>query len=373
MLTHDGEEGSSGSGNTVTPRSQSVPAEYGGVGDIWYYHKDHLGSSALITNDNGLVTQQVEYLPYGEVFLEKQRSTDDYLSPYRFNGKELDEETGLYYYGARYMNPRLSIWYATDPMQEKYPNISSYAYCAGNPVILFDYNGKEPTTEEAARMAGYVYGDNSVKLIGGWHPSRRVITNVDFNNDNTGFKSMLFERSKNGKTEYTYAFAGTDFKNYNDWENNALQLMGMSKQYESAMNNARIMSKNIKEKLTFVGHSLGGGLAAASAYATGGRAITFNAAGVSPLTIAPNKRAKIDAYITYRDELNLAQFASPKLPNVNGTIHFCLGDAKLLGHSIENFYKPSIYSRIYNGAKDKIIRIMNSFEEHFNPRNWIPF
>jgi len=31
--------------------------------------------------------------------------------PYKFNGKELDEETGLYYYGARYMNPVTSIWY----------------------------------------------------------------------------------------------------------------------------------------------------------------------------------------------------------------------------------------------------------------------
>jgi len=39
------------------------------------------------------------------------------------------------------MNPRLSIWYATDPLQEKYPNISSYAYCEGNPIIYVDVNG----------------------------------------------------------------------------------------------------------------------------------------------------------------------------------------------------------------------------------------
>lgn len=108
---------------------------------VYYYHKDHLGSSAFITNDSACVVQQIEYLPYGEVFLEKQRYTSDYQTPYRFNGKELDEETGLYYYGARYMNPKLSIWYATDPMEGKYPNISSYSYCAGNPVKQFDING----------------------------------------------------------------------------------------------------------------------------------------------------------------------------------------------------------------------------------------
>jgi len=40
--------------------------------------------------------------------------------PYKFNGKEFDEETGLYYYGARYMNPVTSLWYGVDPLAEKY-------------------------------------------------------------------------------------------------------------------------------------------------------------------------------------------------------------------------------------------------------------
>ena len=111
-----------------------------GEGKRYFYHSDHLGSSSLITDASGNVTQQLDYLPYGEVFLEK-RSDVDYHTPYKFNGKELDEETGLYYYGARYYNPRLSIWYATDPLEEKYPNISSYAYCAGNPIKFVDYRG----------------------------------------------------------------------------------------------------------------------------------------------------------------------------------------------------------------------------------------
>lgn len=141
---HGEEDGSVSNGGGSKPRSQGsgtgndYPSRYG---SIWYFHKDHLGSSTLITNGDGFITQQIDYLPHGEVFLERQRNANDYLSPYRFNGKELDEETGLYYYGARYMNPRLSIWYATDPLQEKYPNITSYAYCAGNPVNSLDTDG----------------------------------------------------------------------------------------------------------------------------------------------------------------------------------------------------------------------------------------
>ena len=60
---------------------------------------------------------------------------------YKFNGKELDTETGLYYYGARYYNPRISQFYATDPLAEKYPNFSPYTYTADNPVMLVDPNG----------------------------------------------------------------------------------------------------------------------------------------------------------------------------------------------------------------------------------------
>ena len=42
-------------------------------------------------------------------------------APYKFNGKEKDEETGLYYYGARYYSPELSMWLSVDPMSDKYP------------------------------------------------------------------------------------------------------------------------------------------------------------------------------------------------------------------------------------------------------------
>ena len=106
----------------------------------FYYHPDHLGSSSYITNLDGEVVQHIEYVPFGEVFIEERNSI--WNTPYLFNAKEFDEETGLYYYGARYYDPRLSLWISTDPLQEKYPHINSYCYTANNPVLFVDPDGK---------------------------------------------------------------------------------------------------------------------------------------------------------------------------------------------------------------------------------------
>lgn len=106
----------------------------------FYYHPDHLGSSSYITNLDGEVVQHIEYVPFGEVFIEERNSI--WNTPYLFNAKEFDEETGLYYYGARYYDPRLSLWISTDPLQEKYPHINSYCYTANNPILFVDPDGK---------------------------------------------------------------------------------------------------------------------------------------------------------------------------------------------------------------------------------------
>ena len=80
----------------------------------FYYHPDHLGSSSYITNLDGEVVQHIEYVPFGEVFIEERNNT--WNTPYLFNAKELDEETGMYYYGARYYDPRLSLRMNVDPI-----------------------------------------------------------------------------------------------------------------------------------------------------------------------------------------------------------------------------------------------------------------
>ena len=65
------------------------------------------------------------------------------ITPYLFNAKEFDEETGMYYYGARYYDPRLSLWLSIDPKEEKYSNVSTYCYVISNPLKYTDPTGME--------------------------------------------------------------------------------------------------------------------------------------------------------------------------------------------------------------------------------------
>ena len=109
--------------------------------ETFFYHSDHLGSTSYITDDKANITQYDAYLPYGELLVDEHSSSEDL--PYKFNGKQFDEETGLYYYGARYMDPKISMWLGVDPLMEKYPNVTGYCYTMDNPIKFIDPNGKE--------------------------------------------------------------------------------------------------------------------------------------------------------------------------------------------------------------------------------------
>ena len=150
--------------NTTYPASITiVPNSTAAETDRYFYHSDHLGSSSFISNNAGTTTQHLQYLPFGESFVE-QKSTTAYLSPYRYSGKEKDEETGYSYFGARYYNPELSVWLSVDPMAEKYPSTSAYAYVENNPIIFIDPDGnrKWPVNKEYVKNnSNYTRGISS--------------------------------------------------------------------------------------------------------------------------------------------------------------------------------------------------------------------
>jgi RHS repeat-associated protein len=139
--------------------------------DQFYYHTDHLGSSNIITDTYGSVYQHLEYFPYGETWIEEGGSYEGNTPGYKFTGKELDPETGLYYFGARYYDPVLSRWISADPILGKYlpdftdilqyskawnpetrlpsnggvfrpTNLNLYAYTLNNPTQYTDPSGK---------------------------------------------------------------------------------------------------------------------------------------------------------------------------------------------------------------------------------------
>ena len=125
--------------------------------ETFFYHSDHLGSTSYITDDKANITQYDAYLPYGELLVDEHSSSEDL--PYKFNGKQFDEETGLYYYGARYLNPMASIWYGVDPMYNLDFSVCTYIFCHNNPIKNKDINGMYGTEEEA-KHAAKMYGAN---------------------------------------------------------------------------------------------------------------------------------------------------------------------------------------------------------------------
>ena len=82
--------------------------------------------------------------------------TPEHFKRCSFTGKERDEETGYGYFGARYMDHELmTMWLSVDPMADKYPSISPYAYCAWNPVRLVDPDGRDFDPESEAMIADF--------------------------------------------------------------------------------------------------------------------------------------------------------------------------------------------------------------------------
>ena len=109
--------------------------------NLYFYHSDHLGSSSFISDASGSAIQHLQYLPFGETFVDQR--TGSYDSRYKFSAKEKDDETGYSYFGARYYDSGFSIWLSVDPMSDKYSHLSPYNYCGNNPIMMVDPNGME--------------------------------------------------------------------------------------------------------------------------------------------------------------------------------------------------------------------------------------
>ncbi|OGS19047.1 MAG: hypothetical protein A3J83_05335 [Elusimicrobia bacterium RIFOXYA2_FULL_40_6] len=113
-------------------------------GTVSYFHSDHLGSTHLMTNaTTGLIVRTNKYFPYGSSF-ETSGTTDD---KHKFTGQVLDDDTNLYYYGARYYDPNIGTFITPDTfIQDSYDpqTLNRYTYCRNNPIKLVDPDGNTP-------------------------------------------------------------------------------------------------------------------------------------------------------------------------------------------------------------------------------------
>ena len=214
----------------------------------YYIHSDHLGSTLYVTTGDGdeYEYQQIEYTPFGEVFIEDRNNT--WNTPYLFNAKELDEETGLYYYGARYYDPRLSLWLSVDPLSNYDPlsyenyldgehnsgvynpfNNSVYSYCYNNPVKLYEPNGKQV-----------------VAIHGTWSDQTTW-------QDKSGINRYTTEKFGNSKHDYDFSWSGCNYAK--DRTAATLKLISHIRKYR------KDHSLTSSEPITLVGHSHGGNVA----------------------------------------------------------------------------------------------------------------
>ena len=134
---------------------------------IRYQLGNHLGSASLELDDHAQIISYEEYTPYGSTSYQAMRSTTETPKRYRYTGKERDEESGLYYHGARYYAPWLGRWMSCDPLSRD--GLNRYSYVQDSPTTQLDSTGmyEEP---------GHFYTVFAMALASGMAPNtaRRI-------------------------------------------------------------------------------------------------------------------------------------------------------------------------------------------------------
>ena len=126
----------------VTPQTDN-PAQT----QTLFYHGDHLGSATVLVDPTGQVVERRTYHPFGQANRQAGRSA----AAYSYTGKELDAESGLYYYGARYYDPAVGRFISVDPLYFEQPEkdladpqaLNLYAYVRNNPIQNVDPDGQD--------------------------------------------------------------------------------------------------------------------------------------------------------------------------------------------------------------------------------------
>jgi len=132
--------------------------------DTYYYHTDHLGSSNVITDGAGNMVREIYYMPYGA----SNTVSGSIDVRHKFTGQELDDETGLYYYGARYYDPAIGRFISADTIVPNFADpqsLNRYSYVRNNPIIYTDPSGNHPVL--FAMAAGAIIGGAQAAISGG--------------------------------------------------------------------------------------------------------------------------------------------------------------------------------------------------------------
>jgi RHS repeat-associated protein len=130
-----------------------------------YQFNNHLQSASLELDGDAQIISYEEFYPYGGTSYQAVRSQTETAKRYRYISRERDEETGLYYHGARYYSPWLGRWTAADPIGIG-DGVNLYAFVKGNPVRLVDPDGTSGLTLELGESQGSFEQDADLMSAG---------------------------------------------------------------------------------------------------------------------------------------------------------------------------------------------------------------
>jgi RHS repeat-associated protein len=106
----------------------------------FFYHQDGVGSVVNLTDASGNVAKGYTYKSFGEVHQE----TGSMIQPFTFTGREYDPQSGLYFYRARYYDPRAGRFVTKDPIGFLGGDVNLYRYVQNNPLNYRDPLGLWP-------------------------------------------------------------------------------------------------------------------------------------------------------------------------------------------------------------------------------------
>ncbi len=185
---------------------------------VYYYHPNHLSSSMYVTDMQQSVVQSFLYAPYGEIISEyNTHAMGEAFPKYSFNAKELDEETGMYYYEARYYASPTFI--SRDPLMSEKPWLTPYHYCSNNPIGRVDPSGmfdKEKQAEKSREKAIKKYGSENVSDIlknedGQYYYNIYGNKTVSFRNDGCKRRDNIWLNTTIVKLETRQVFKRIDY------------------------------------------------------------------------------------------------------------------------------------------------------------------
>jgi len=181
-----------------------------------YIYSNHLQSASLELDEFAEIISYEEYHPYGTTAYQAKSSTINAVAKrYRYTGKERDEESGLYYHGARYYVPWLCRSCASDPLESKYAGWSPYHYVKCNRVMDTDSTGMGGDKDGRVDVQ---FGDHTYNVESNYFPSGSITKLDEFGykwqadgqtvvnyQDSSGKKYSVLEQRAEG------SFNGTNY------------------------------------------------------------------------------------------------------------------------------------------------------------------